>query len=43
MIVEFSGEAESDLEQIADYIANDNQKQHLKCHRKTIKELGCWC
>lgn len=29
MIVEFSGEAESDLEQIADYIAKDNPPRAL--------------
>lgn len=29
MIVEFSGEAESDLEQIVDYIAKDNPRRAL--------------
>lgn len=39
MILEFSGEAESDLEQIADYIAQDNPRRALSF----IRELRSKC
>ncbi|MCY1740714.1 type II toxin-antitoxin system RelE/ParE family toxin [Ensifer sp. SL37] len=39
MIVEFSGEAESDLEQIADYIAKDNPLRALAF----VQELRARC
>lgn len=53
MIVEFSDEAESDLEQIADYIAKDNPRLALsfaqelrgKCERLkvTLRRVSLWC
>lgn len=39
MILEFSSEAENDLEQIADYIARDNPRRALSF----VRELGGKC